>query len=251
MNVTILGYTGSVQTADSSNTSLLVRTESTSILVDTSGSPCQAMLQAGQDPDSLDAVLLTHAHIDHIYALPSLIHNLWIRKRTKRLLIAGNEYAIEIGRKLFELFRMDRKTDICPIDWHVLPVDRVGDIEISTFPVFHRPHMPTNGFVFSSGKRKLAYFPDSVAKAPYPAPAQGADLVIHESGGLDVDREKLENAGHTSAHMACEVARALEAKRLMIVHLPQDMNQRDMIFQEAERSFSPVLRPRVLDTIPV
>lgn len=251
MRVTILGYTGSVQTADSTNTSLLVRTVSTSILVDTSGSPCQAMLQAGQNPDTLDAVLITHAHIDHIYALPSLIHNLWIRKRTKPLLIAGNEYAIEIGRKLFELFKMDTKKDLCPITWRVLPVDRIGDIDISTFPVFHRPHMPTNGFVLSSEGRKLAYFPDSVARKPYPEAGEGANLVIHEAGGLDVERDKLEKAGHSSAYMATDVARSLKAERLMIVHLPQDMDLRERIFSEAEENFGKVLRPSSIQDIEV
>ncbi len=105
MQVDILGYSGSLQTEKSSNSSLLVREDSTSILVDASSSPCQALLKKGVNPDTFDALVLTHAHIDHIYAYPTLIHNLWIKKRSKKLILIGNENSVKMANELLLLLK--------------------------------------------------------------------------------------------------------------------------------------------------
>ena len=67
-----LGANGSCQDADSGNTALLLNGTDGAVCVDLS---CN--IAAAVDAD-VDAVILTHEHIDHIYALPSLVHQLWL-----------------------------------------------------------------------------------------------------------------------------------------------------------------------------
>jgi len=40
-------------------------------------------------------VLITHTHIDHIYALPSLLHQLWLMDRREPLVVLGNQVTIQ------------------------------------------------------------------------------------------------------------------------------------------------------------
>ncbi|MEW6548575.1 MAG: ribonuclease Z [Spirochaetota bacterium] len=241
MQTIVLGYSGGIQTAESSNTSLVVTSDSTSLLVDCSGSPCQALLSHSIDPDHVDGVLLTHAHVDHLYGLPSLLHNLWLRGRRKKLPILGSAATLETAKALCGVFRLDKKQALRDILVWSDSIRRIGDIEIEAFSVFHRPLVPTQGYVFTQGAEKISFFPDSAAQEPYPECARGSSLLIHEAGGLDVSRELLNGEGHSSALDAARLAAALEAKELLLVHLPPGRGLQAEMLAEA-RSIFPASR---------
>ena len=79
LKLIFLGVNGSLQDTDSGNTSLLLMGRKGSLAVDLS---CNigTLVNAG-----VDAVILTHEHIDHVYGLPSLLHQMWIAGRRKAL----------------------------------------------------------------------------------------------------------------------------------------------------------------------
>lgn len=128
MKVTVLGFSNGLDCLDSSNTSLLVQTERTSIMVDVSSSPRQSLLRTGIDSLSLDAVLITHGHIDHVYAFPSLIHRMWLQNRTKPLLVVGNRLAIEVCKYFVLYFKLDKKIRF-RIDWKDVTTNRIDGVE--------------------------------------------------------------------------------------------------------------------------
>ena len=109
MNVYLLGYTGSMQRRGVSNTSLAITAKGQTLLVDLSGSPIQALKEADIHPATITGVLLTHIHIDHIYALPSLLHQLWLGGRTEPLVLIGNGPTVAFAKKLVDLFELERK----------------------------------------------------------------------------------------------------------------------------------------------
>ena len=76
MKLIFFGTCGGIQTRINTNVTFLIVDQELSILVDASGNPVHYLERAGIDPRTLDILLLTHTHTDHIYALPSLIHNL-------------------------------------------------------------------------------------------------------------------------------------------------------------------------------
>ena len=77
LEVEFLGINGSIQERDSGNTSLIVKSDLVSIIVDVSANIQEAV------KSDIDIVILTHWHIDHVYALPSLLHQLWLKGRKK------------------------------------------------------------------------------------------------------------------------------------------------------------------------
>jgi ribonuclease Z len=237
VKVTFLGVSGAVQATDSGNISFLVTEGTTSILAEVSGSPAGALRACGVDPVTLDAVLLSHAHVDHIYALPSLLHNMWLLKRARPLPVFGNAPALEAARSLCAVFGIEQKPGMFPVAWTVFPEEeaRLGLFVLETFSTLHG--VPAKGFVLSAVGRKLAYFADTAPLAGLPASAVGANAVIHEAGGVEAGEPALNGQGHSSGRQAGLAAGKIllpgQVSTLFLCHLPPEPEMRAAILNEA------------------
>lgn len=252
MRVTFFGTAGAVQGRDNANTSFLVAAETgRTVLVDASGDPVQSMLRAGTSPCEVDAVFLTHAHTDHIYALPSLFHNMRILGRTKPLTLAGNPPTLDFARSLLGLFgHLDRR-DTPPLTWQTVgegggTIDLAG-FTVSFFPTTHA--VPCHGCVLREDSAVLVYGADG---GPNPH-LNGLNLggagptVIHEASGLHGGAAALNADGHSSGRQAGEAARALAASRLFLCGLRTEVpEETETLRREAEEAAGrPTLIPVV------
>ena len=238
MKVTFLGISGGVQSPDSGNISFLVTEGKTSVLAEVSGSPTGGLTACGVNPVELDAVLLSHAHADHIYALPSLLQNMWLLKRSRPLPIFANSPTLEIARTLCDVFGLEKKPGMFPIMWTVFKegATALGPFVLSTFETVHG--VPTTGFVLSAGGRKLAYFADTAPLADRPMSALGANAVIHEAGGVEAGETVLNALGHSSGRQAALAAGKIlrsdqDPATLFLCHLPPEPEKRAAILAEA------------------
>ena len=102
LNFMFLGTNGSMQ-GDEGNTSLLFKGSRGTVLVDAS---CGLGRAAAAD---VDAVILTHEHIDHVYGLPSLIHQLWLSGRRRALDICVPAGMEEFVHRFLEVFSLQEK----------------------------------------------------------------------------------------------------------------------------------------------
>ena len=161
-----------VLASSSSGNCAMIATERTRILIDAGLSRKEtfARLQAiGENPEDIDAVLITHEHSDHVCGLVTLARKL------------------KDGKVPIFLSRLTAPT----VDWGEFEPTvehfqagsrfRVGDIEIDSFTIPHDAADPC-GFCFRADGVKIAvvtdlgYMPDSVK-----IHLRGTDLLLLES----------------------------------------------------------------------
>lgn len=239
MKVHVLGYSGSIQHEKAGNVSLLLNHEQTSVLIDVSGAPVMELKKAGIEPRDLTMVLITHTHIDHIYALPSLLHQLWLMGRREPLVILGNRVTIQKAKALCDVFDLEQKKQMFQIVWEVLEegmyLGTLGTMRLTVFPVPHG--VSTIGCAFEANRRKFVYLADCTSNFTYPEIAYDANLLIHEAGGMESDEPVLAEKGHSSARQAALTARTLRADRLVLCHLPEQVSLYPAMLTEAKAVF--------------
>jgi phosphoribosyl 1,2-cyclic phosphodiesterase len=212
-----------VLASGSKGNSSIVASASTRILVD-AGLSCRELMKrmksAGEDPASLDAILITHEHQDHVQGLavtarklgiPVYIteptHRAWVRWMTPRRRITyadwleqykarrTQESAPESDPIPEELAAVEesaappvRDPTALPAVEHFQPGDsfRIGDIAIAPFTIPHDAVDPV-GFVFQTGGVRiglatdLGYMPSSLH-----VHLRGCDILMLESNH-DID----------------------------------------------------------------
>ena len=228
-SVEFLGISGSIQDASGSNTSIIIRRDDSSVLVDVSGNLAEAV-----GLDDLRAIILTHEHIDHIYALPSLLHQLWLSGRKEPLLITASQHVLDIVSSMIDLFRIREKKGIFSIDLKVLEPFEVSGMEIVPFKTDHTSE--SYGIKAEADGRCLVYTSDT-RPIKECSILSSADVLITESSGLGCDEDLLIKKGHQSASDAAGLAVRLNAERLYLVHLPASSDKRKAISEEALKIF--------------
>lgn len=118
VSVTFLGTGAGDVAPDRFNASFLVRTGESQLLLD-AGEPCaQRLKNLGADLTELDAVLLTHAHPDHVGGLPLLLQASWLAGRKEPLLIALPGHLQAPLRSWLRAVLIPEENLGFPIVWH-------------------------------------------------------------------------------------------------------------------------------------
>ncbi len=231
MDITILGRNGSLQDRLSGNTSLLVDCGNVSVLVD-----CSSNLQEAVEKENLQAVVVTHGHVDHLYGFPSLIHQLWLKGRKEALDVYARPEVQKILASLLDAFLLREKKGMFDIVFHSTSSFSIDDLKVELFDTDHAPG--SIGMVFIRDGKKVAYTSDT---RPIAAPDQvlmDADLLITEASGLSDKKDDLVKKGHQGGLEAAALALASRARKLVLVHLPCSDSARDAIQSQAREVFA-------------
>lgn len=236
LNFMFLGRNGSVQ-GDGGNTSLLFKGSFGTVLVDVS---CGLRMAAEAD---VDAVILTHEHIDHVYGLPSLIHQLWLsgRRRTLDIYVpAGMEEFVD---QFLNLFSLREKKQM--FDFRIAAERQffVGSMEIMLFPTDHTK--TSVGLIIQEGDEKVVYTSDTRPVQDIMPCMERALTLICEASGCDDEKDILWKKGHSSGADAAKLAKKLGAEQLYLCHLPPAEEARLKILKEAASFFGEVYIPVV------
>jgi ribonuclease Z len=147
-DLTFLGTSASVPSAERNHPSLLVEAGGHRILVDCGEGTQRQLLRSGAGFRRLDRLLLTHAHFDHVLGIPGLFSTLRLRQSADIMTIhAGPDTLDVVVRMLAGLWGEGR----APIPLELVPLTAgqvidAGEFMIGCFPVCHRD---TNSFGFS------------------------------------------------------------------------------------------------------
>ncbi len=166
--------------SSSSGNSYIIMTEGRTILVD-AGLPAKTIIGAlehlGTDPADVDAVLITHEHIDHVKSVRAI----------SRKCCNAFFYASRGTVECTENFRHVPQERIVLLSaGEIVRLDNDDDMEIGAFPLSHDAAEPL-GFTVTSGGEKLAIVTDTgVVSEEIYAAISDADLLVFEANH-DVD----------------------------------------------------------------
>jgi ribonuclease Z len=154
-DLTFLGTSASVPSAERNHPSILVETGSHRILVDCGEGTQRQLLRCGAGFRRLDRLLLTHDHFDHVLGIPGLFSTLRLRQSGEIMTIHGSPSTLDVVvRMLAGLWGEGR----APIPLELMPLTEgqvldAGEFTIDCFPVRHRD-TDSFGFAFQSPVRR-------------------------------------------------------------------------------------------------
>ena len=229
----LLGTGSALSDASRTTTMLAFEGEEGVLLIDCGGDALQRMLAHELDPARLLGVILTHEHPDHIGGLPLLVERLWVAGRRTPLPIWGIEPVLRTAEALLRLFDTSDWPEFAGVSPQVVahtteaPMLRIGQWTLHANPTRHS--LPGIALRLRVGDAMVAYSGDTEPTASFVTFARGADLLIHEATGAVVH--------HSSIEQAASVASASGAKRLVLVHLPNDLEGRSEELAAARKIF--------------
>src|SRR5690625_8016640 len=90
----LLGTGAAVSDPHRTTTMLAVSDGASTIAVDCGGDVIQRMMEAGIDVDTLDALIVTHEHPDHVSGCPLFMAKIWVVGRRRPLDVSGIREAV-------------------------------------------------------------------------------------------------------------------------------------------------------------
>ena len=236
LNFMFSGTNGSMQ-GDEGNTYLLFKGSRGTVLVDAS---CGLGRAVAAD---VDAVVLTHEHIDHVYGLPSLIHQLWLSGRRRALDICVPAGMEEFVHRFLEVFSLQEKKNMFDFRIRTGRQFSVGSMEITLFSTEHTE--TSVGLVVREGEDRVVYTSDTRPIREILPCMAGAQVLIHEASGCEAEEEILWKKGHSNGADAARLAERLGVGRLYLCHLPETQELRKKVLEEASAIFPSACIPPV------
>jgi ribonuclease BN (tRNA processing enzyme) len=192
--------------------------------IDFGASSLIALAQQGVEPNSIDAILLTHLHGDHAGGVPFLLVDAMLAaRRTRPLTIAGpRDLRARLDAIREALFPGSGvMTPKFPIDWIEMEPGRphqVLDLVVTPERARHTRETNPTALRVQVGDKVVSYtgdteWTDEVAKA-----ARGADLLIAESYFFEKPVRWHLNYPDITAH-----AGRVGARRLILTHMSREM----------------------------
>jgi ribonuclease Z len=231
----VLGSGAALADASRDNTYMIIQGQESSILIDCGGSPVHKLRVAEVDLDTLDALIVTHHHPDHVYGVPVLLLGLWLYGRQESFPIFGPRRTVTALASIMDSLGWHDWPHRMPVDFHEVEM-RVGhrvidspEFEITIAPVEHFvPTIAVRAMSRESGK-SIVYSSDTEPCEALARLAQGADILIHESTG--------DYAGHSTPAQAGAMARRCGVGKLVLIHFTALDSELEGLRRAAEAEF--------------
>jgi len=221
MHIKVLGCSGSRYPGERSPAFLIDR----HLLLD-AGTVCGTLDVAEQA--QIEAVLLTHAHLDHVKGLANLADNLQLSGADKSINVYAPEEVLGILRK--HLFNGQIWPDFGIIPDAVSPVIRweklepfreltISGCQVTPVPVSHS--VPAVGYLIASGSSRLLFTGDTGPTNLIWEYARDLSLLIVEVSFPDSLEELALRTGHLTPKLLARELHKLPAppQRIMAMHL--------------------------------
>ena len=233
IKVTLLGTGVGIPQPGRSQSALLVETERP-LLLDCGAGTLLRLDQAGIDVENLDAVLLTHLHLDHVSDLLALANARYLRQ------LPGLEVYGPVGtaawlKTLHSAFPYLEKMEVTAHE--VQPMDDFSRQGFDIFAEEAKHSVTALAYRIEAEDKVLVYSGDTEPSPRVAALAEGADLLIHECSFP----EPFDVTNHSTPKRLGRMIK--NVKRVVLTHFyPQAEGcEEDMALEVSELSGAPVL----------
>ncbi|TMJ02354.1 MAG: MBL fold metallo-hydrolase [Alphaproteobacteria bacterium] len=224
MRLTVVGSGDAFGSGGRFNTCFHLATERASCLIDCGASAMPALKVCGIDPNTIDAVILSHLHGDHFGGIPFLmLDGQYLGRREKPLLFAGPPGTAARIPAAMEVFFTNSSKANYRFPWSIVeipvgePTDVLG-LRVLSAEVIHNSGAPSTALRLSDGQKTFAYSGDTQWTDALLPIAAGADLFILEC--YDYEREL---TGHMNWKTIRRRLKDFAARRVMITHMNPTM----------------------------
>jgi ribonuclease BN (tRNA processing enzyme) len=222
-------------------TSSLLELDGQRVVIDCGLGVTRGLVEAGVDLKSLQTIVLTHLHSDHVLELGGLVHTAWVTGLRTKIHIYGPPGVLAYWNGFLAAMSYDihlRVVDdgrvplIDLVEVHEVNEDTftLGSVTVKTLKVKHPPVDVALSYRFE-GSKMVTFSGDTTYFPPLADFARGSDLLIHEAmlpEGIEVilqktgGGEKLRahlNASHTNVDDVARIARDAGVGKLALNHL--------------------------------
>lgn len=229
------------------NTSALVTTRGSNILLDCGFSVPHRFFAHCNDPDCLDHVWISHFHGDHFFGLPLLLLRFWEMGRTRPLQLIGQqgirlkaETALELAYPGF-----GEKLSF-PLQFHRIQPEASLELEALKLQCVPTNHSQSNfGLLLDDGHHRLYYSGDGRPTDDVIRLARGCDLALHEAFTWE---DFIPN--HGSVTGCLQLMEKAEIKQLALLHIERKTRiKRQVAFEKLLKNRPDVLLPTEGDSM--
>ncbi|PTD94395.1 hypothetical protein C9439_02425 [archaeon SCG-AAA382B04] len=212
MKVHILGAGWAVPRGNRSKTAILIQDnqEDNKILFDCGGDVAKGVSRFDVGYDKIDAVFISHKHLDHLSGLSSLLHSTWLMGREKEIPIYSNKPTKKTISKLISLHDLNEKLDI---NLNSLS----GDGIVNEWGVEYKKmdhQVETHGFRY----KDITFSGDTKPCDNLIDLAQNSSLLLQEATYPSGFREEAWKYGHCTVRDAKDVFEKTQSNNLGIIH---------------------------------
>lgn len=206
------------------HTSAFIRAAGGDVLVDCGPSVLAALRREALDPDTTDAIVLTHLHGDHFGGVPFLLMDAhYATRRTRPLVIAGPQgVEAAVWRTLDVLFPgaggLAFRFPLNFLEWEEGRTAVAGPAAVTPFRVQHSTATPCFGLRIEVGGRVLAFSGDTEWTDALLGLSSGADLFVCECFGYQSAPPH-----HLDYHTLQRHLPALTCRRMLLTHMGEEM----------------------------
>ncbi|MDX1594155.1 MAG: ribonuclease Z [Gammaproteobacteria bacterium] len=214
--LTVLGSGTGVPVPERACAGYWLQAPKLSALVDCGSGVLRRLAEAGGDYRELDAVFVTHTHVDHVGELALLLHALKATpgfRRERPLHVAGPPGFPAWFEAHVAALAPPKHLDVRVAE--AASLDMLHGVEVRTVATRHTPRLPSLAYRFAHADRSLVVTGDADRDPALARFAAGADLLVADCSFPDA----LKVAGHMSATECGHLASEAGVGRLVLSHL--------------------------------
>ncbi|KQX57558.1 MULTISPECIES: MBL fold metallo-hydrolase [Ensifer] len=224
-------------------TSSLLQIGGRTVVVDCGLGVTRGLTDAGVALKTLDLIVITHLHSDHVLELGPLIHTAWTAGLSQAVRVFGpagtraywqgflQSMAFDIEIRIVDEGRPDLRMLVEVIEFSEGEIFSENGLTLSALRVDHPPVTDCFALRFDDAEGSVVFSSDTAYFPPLADFAKGADILVHEAmlaEGVDRLVARTGNgarlkehllASHSFAEQAAAIAAAAGVGRLVLHHL--------------------------------